>query len=347
MPTASFDQVLASRPDPLDVLKTTSFVVQHARDVKIHQDSIKRAADKLVEKRVEPPAWNYEYHFFDGTARTVNYLFLLDALNFCFWGRQRWTIEYHGKRLHGYWALAASLKRAVEENPRVLDAGFMARITPQELENILGSRGKIPLLTERWRNVRELGTVLRDRWNGDAAYLVEKARGDAACLAQMSAENFSSFNDIAVYNADMSLLRPVGARNGSLSEVRFFKRAQILAADLWGAFGGKSWGAFKNIAQLTAFADYKLPQILRAWGILKYAPSLARRVDSQIALAAGSGEEIEIRAATLWAVEFLREALAARRRAFMSIQVDWILWQASQGKFKGIKPYHRVKTIFY
>ncbi len=368
---STFDKILSSRPDPLDVLKTTAFVVQHARCVKIHQDSTKRAADELVEKRVEPPAWNYAYHFFDGTARTVNYLFLLDALNFCFWGRQRWTIEYHGKKLDGYWALAASLKRAAQENPRILDAEFMARISPQELENIFGRNGKIPLFAERWRNVRELGTVLQDRWSGNAARLVESAQCDAARLARMIAESFPSFNDVAVYNPDMSLrgvakrrshalsvaegnpqvtrrlLRPVGARNDTFDEVHFFKRAQILVADLWGAFGDKQWGAFKNIDVLTAFADYKLPQVLRAWGVLRYAPSLARKVDSQIELAAGSAEEVEIRAATLWAVEFLREALAARGRAVMSIQLDWALWEASQGKFKGIKPYHRVKTIFY
>ncbi len=328
----SLDKILTTRPDPLDVLKTTAYVVEHARSVKIHHDSIQRAADALVEKRVEPPAWNYDYHYFDGTSRTVNYLFLLDALNFCFWGRPRWKVEYTGKQLDGYWALAASLKRAAEHNAHTLDAEYLARIAPQELADVLRGSGAIPLFAERWRNIRELGAVLRDRWNGNASLLVESARGDAARLAQLVAENFSSFNDMAVYDN---------------REVRFFKRAQILVTDIWGAFGGKDWGAFNNIDQLTAFADYKLPQILRAWGILRYAPSLARRVNAQIELAAGSPEEIEIRAATLWAVEFLREGLGARGRALWSIQVDWILWEASQGKFEGMKPYHRVRTMYY
>jgi hypothetical protein len=327
-----FDKILASRPDPLDVLKTTAYVVQHARRVGIHFGSIKRAADALAQKRVEPPTWNYDYHFFDGTARTVNYLFLLDAFNFCFWGKPRWRVEYKGKRLDGYWALAASLKRAAEASPYILDADFLAHISPQELADILRGSGKIPLFAERWRNVRELGTVLCHRWNGSAARLVESAQGDAARLAQMGADNFASFNDIAIYEN---------------REVRFFKRAQIVVTDIWGAFGGKQWGAFKNIEHLTAFADYKLPQILRAWGILRYAPSLARKVDAQVELAAGSAEEIEIRAATLWAVEFLREELAARERALWSIQVDWILWEASQTKRAGMKPYHRVRTIYY
>jgi hypothetical protein len=328
----SFSQILATRPDPLDVLKTTAFVVQHARYVKINHTAIERAADALAEKRVEPPAWNYEYHYHDGTEHTVNYLFLLDALNFCFWGKPRWTIECNGKQLDGYWALAASLKRAVEEDPHLLNTRLLTRLTPQELAKILRGRGKLPLLEERWNNLRELAAGLHILWNGSAARLVESANGDAAQLAQTIANDFASFNDVAVYRK---------------RKVRFLKRAQILVADLWGAFGGKQWGAFKNIDHLTAFADYKLPQILRAWGILEYSSSLARKVDARVELAAGSASEIEIRAATLWAVEFLRDALAARGRELWSIQVDWILWEASQGRFENMRPYHRVRTVYY
>jgi len=313
-------------------LKTTAYVVEHARHVQIVPDAIKRAADTLVDKRVEPPAWGYDHHYFDGTPRSVNYLFLLDALNFCFWGKPRWHVIYKDEQLDGYWALAASLKHALETRPETAEADFLAHITPQDLADVFSGRGAIPLFAERWRNVRELGTVLKNLWEGEGSRLVECAEHDAPRLAQMVAENFSSFNDIAVYDN---------------REVHLFKRAQIVVTDLWGAFGGKDWGQFDNIDALTAFADYKLPQLLRAWGILRYAPSLARKVDAEFELAVGSAEEIEIRAATLWAVEFLREELAVRGRALWSVQVDWILWNASQGKFKGMKPYHRVRTVYY
>jgi len=327
-----FTRILSTSPDPLDVLKTTAYVVKHARFVRINRVAIERAADALTEKRAEPPAWNYEYHFFDGTEHTVNYLFLLDALNFCFWGKPKWGILYKGKRLDGYWALAAALKRAAEEEPHILGLRLLSRLTRQELAKFLRGRGTIPLFEKRWRNVRELGTILRDQWGSSAATFVADARRDAPRLAQMIAGNFASFNDIAIYRG---------------RKVRFFKRAQILVCDLWGAFGGKQWGAFDNIETLTAFADYKLPQVLRAWGIVQYAPSLARKVDTQIELTARSAAEVEIRAATLWAVEFLRDALAARGRNLWSIQVDWILWEASQARLEGMKPYHRVRTIYY
>lgn len=340
---STFSDILKTRPDPLDVLKTTAYVVEHARSVRINERAIERTADSLVEHRVDPPGWNHDLHFFDGTPRTVNYLFLLDALNFCFWGKPKWRIEYtptqssparrggQTQKLDGYWALAASLKRAIEKNSDFARVDFFARITPQELADALSGTGEIPLFTERWRNVRELGVVLKNFWNGDAAPLVECAGRNAPRLAQIIAENFASFNDVAVYDN---------------REVRIFKRAQILVADLWGAFNGRDWGEFDNIEELTAFADYKLPQILRAWGILRYTPTLAKKVDAQIELGAGSPEEIEIRAGMLWAVEFLREALAKRGRILQSTQVDWILWDASQA-LKDMKPYHRVRTIYY
>lgn len=341
--------ILASRPDPLDVLRTTALVVKNARQVHIDLDAIKRAADALVEQQTDPPPWNYEYHYYDGTARTVNYLFLLDALNFSFWGRPRWNIEHNGHTLDGYWALAAALKRGAEENPDLLKADYLARISPQDLKDVLAGRGQIPLFEARWKNARELGTVLRDHWEGEAVRLIRAAHNDAGRLAQLVADNFASFNDITTY----------GNR-----EVRLFKRAQIVVADIWGSFGGRESLAsdprgqgtrsgagasfkIKNIETLTAFADYKLPQILRAWGALQYTPQLERRIDQEMPLEASSPEEVEIRSATLWAVEFLRHELSERGKRLWSVQVDWILWEASQNLLPGMKPYHRVRSIYY
>jgi hypothetical protein len=188
------------------------------------------------------------------------------------------------------------------------------------------------MFADRWRNVQELGRVLRDRFAGSAARVVDSAASDAPRLARLVAENFYSFNDTTVY--------------GTLP-VRFLKRAQILVADIAGSFRGERWGEFKNLSELTAFADYKLPQLLRAWGVLQYQPRLARQIDRGKELPKDSAAEIEIRAATLWAVEFLREALAQRGHVLNSVQMDSFLWESSQREISGMKPYHRVRTIFY
>ena len=42
-----------------------------------------------------------------------------------------------------------------------------------------------------------------------------------------------------------------------LLQVFLYKRAQIFAGDLFGAFGGRGLGAFHDIDQITMFADYR------------------------------------------------------------------------------------------
>ncbi len=324
--------VLETRNDPLRVLTSTARVVQRAQLVTLNLKRIETVAQVLSLHPVPVPAWNYTYHYFDNTERTVTYIFLLDALNFSFWGEPKWSIRRVRRDLDGYWALAAALKYAAERDPSFLDAESLAEISPAALARVLRGNVEIPLFVERWRNAQELGRVLRDQFGGSAARLVDAANQDAAELARLVAEHISSFHDTTQYQGHA---------------VNFFKRAQILTGDLYGSFGGERWGRFKNLRDLTAFADYKLPQILRAWGILHYAPSLARRVDRKIPLEKDSAAEIEIRAAMLWGVELLRAALAARGRILNSVQMDWFLWESSQGTVKGMKPYHRVRTIYY
>ncbi len=325
-------KLLTEHADPLGVLATTAYVIQRAGFVSLNLARVETVARVLARRAVPVPAWNYEHHFFDGTEKTVTYIFLLDALNFCFWGEPKWRVNHIQGDVDGYWALAASLKHAAQRDPNFLEANFLATVSPEYLARVLRGNVEIPLFVERWRNTQELGRVLRDRFDGSAARLVESANGDATRLARLVAENISSFNDTTLY------------KNRA---VNFFKRAQILVGDLYGSFNGEKWGAFKNLHDLTAFADYKLPQILRAWEILHYAPVLARRVDGKKTLEKDSEEEIEIRASMIWAVEFLRHALAQHGRELNSLQMDWFLWESSQGDIKGMKPYHRVRTIYY
>ena len=99
--------------------------------------------------------------------------------------------------------------------------------------------------------------------------------------------------------------------------------------------------------KLTAFADYKVPQVLRHLGILHYGPDLSQKVDRMVLIDAGSPEEIEIRANTIWAVELIRQELAQTQKRLRAFEVDWILWNLGQDRRFKVKPYHRTKTVFY
>ncbi len=334
--------------DPSGVLTSTRAVVLQARSVSLMYAPIQQLARQLIasmsapvstEPVPAPPIWPARYHFFDGTERTVNWMLLLDALNFCFWGEKgqaRWQISYQGETLNGYWAEAAALRRAVEEGKPVWDAGYLSNIDHQELATIFrglsAETPDIPLLEERLRIAREVGQVLLERFEGQFSHLVEQVQQSGVELALALTDYFSSFRDVATYNSQ---------------EVRFLKRAQICVADLYGAFNGQSWGTFTDLEQLTIFADYKLPQVLRHYGALVYTTGLAEKVDRQEQLAPGSAEEVEIRSATIWACELLRRAaIRLSKQPMTAATVDQWLWHLGQDA-ECMSPYHRVRTIYY
>lgn len=328
--------------DPLGVLTTTAPVVEQATHVRIDHDRIPAVAEEIAASLAEPPGWDDALHFRDGTGRTAGWVFALDALNFCFWSadadpERRWRVDYHGKVYDGYWALAAALARAVEEGRPLWDPEYLAAIAADDVAAILRpatpDTPPIPLFAERVANLRELGRGLRRVEGGkDAAALIRLANGSAVRLVQEVSVRFPSFDDIAAYRG---------------YAVRFYKRAQILVADLAAAFAGEGLGAFDDLDRLTAFADYKVPQVLRRLGILVYAAALAAKVDARLLLPPGSAEEVEIRAATIWGCELLRRALHQRGRPLRAFEVDWALWMAGQSLPPDTRPYHRTLTGFY
>ncbi len=82
----------------------------------------------------------------------------------------------------------------------------------------------------------------------------------------------------------------------------------------------------------------------------RYSDDLSRRVDSETAIAQGSEVELEIRAATVFAVELLRDAINGERRSARTLdafQLDWLLWERGEASLSQLKPHHRTLTIFY
>ena len=332
------DTITPPPDDRLGVLSSTAQVVSEARLVRLDAERAEALAEAWGAVPWPEQAGLDALHFADGTERTVNWVLLLDALNFCFWGDPggpRWRVEWRGQVLDGYAALAASLARAVEEGRPLWDARYLADLDERTLgEILLPAPGcpPIPLFAERLANAREVGRVLLSRYDGQFARAVELAGGSAVSLTLLVARELPSFHDVTAWRGQA---------------VRFYKRAQICVADLHAAFLGQRWGAFRDLDHLTAFADYKLPQLLRERGVLVYAPELAMQVDTYTPLAAGSEAEVEVRAATVWAVERLRGCLAQRGIARPASAIDYRLWAESQTPSPAMRPYHRTRTIYY
>jgi hypothetical protein len=93
-------------------------------------------------------------------------------------------------------------------------------------------------------------------------------------------------------------------------------------------------------SDLTAFADYQVPRVLRALGILEYTQPLASAVDRGVLIPMLSSVERAIRAATILACEDIAKATGAT-----PADVDNLLWQ-SQGA-AGQALFHRTRTTWY
>ncbi|HET9662060.1 MAG TPA: queuosine salvage family protein [Thermomicrobiales bacterium] len=306
--------------------------------MRIDPAAVERTAGLLAGATLEPPEWEAGLHFRDGSWRTAAWVLVLDAQNFCFWswagaGDARWTVDYDGQRYDGYWALAAALRRAVDRGQPLWDADYLLSVSDAELAAVFEPAepggAPIPMLERRVAHFREVGTGLREQ---PIEELIGGAHGSAVALVEGVRHRFPSFDDVTWVDG---------------REVRFLKRAQILIGDLHGAFEGQGLGAFSDLDELTAFADYKVPQVLRRFGVLQYAPELEAALREQRLIPANSRWELEIRAGTIWACELIRQRLVEQGIALRAFEIDWALWLTGQSLPPGSEPYHRTPTIFY
>ena len=95
------------------------------------------------------------------------------------------------------------------------------------------------------------------------------------------------------------------------------------------------------------FADYRVPQILRSMGVLKYTDSLSSSIDALETLPWGGKMEVELRAQTVVAVDMLQQALCIRGLDLLVLECDWLLWQKGEDLKDSILPHHRTLSIYY
>jgi hypothetical protein len=187
------------------------------------------------------------------------------------------------------------------------------------------------LMSHFARALNELGELLAERYRGSGRELIEAADGSAARLVEILG-GLRCFDDVSSHDGQA---------------VPFYKRAQIAVADLALAFDGQGLGGFRDLDQLTIFADNLVPHVLRVDGVLEYDPELAAAIDGGELLVTGSPQEVEIRASALWAVELMVAALDAAGRAVTAMQFDYLLWNRGQEPFYKARPRHRARSLFY
>ncbi|CAM9605002.1 unnamed protein product [Choristocarpus tenellus] len=327
-------------PDLLNPLvavrRSTADVLDQSRHVSINEAAVRDLAASWVEEGApraleeqigwENCGWHYSEDIASGGKRTCQYIFVLDCMNFCFWPTL--GLEYE------HWA--CGLKSALEKDPCLLTAENLMSMDEKTLRGWF-SGFDVPQASERVLKLRELGAVLAGHFDGEAIRMIERADGSASRLVRLVVSFLPGFRDETIYRGKQCF---------------FYKRAQILAGDIWAAFGrqraspGNPFG-FDDVGDLTMFADYRIPQILSHLNVMEYSYTLRQRIGSLEEIMAGSEEEVEIRAGCVQAVELLRAECAIRGLNLKSVEIDWLLWHKGEDAKADICPHHRTLTIFY
>ena len=313
------------------IRETCEKVVNRAGHVRINYDGIRTYASSLPLEKAVQPQLDPACHYLDRQEDTLSFLLVLDTINF---GSGYFPHLRKRPGMSGYFTTASWLNDFYKKNGP-LSAEQLAEISLDQCTQIFDQDPANKTIRELMQYfataLNDLGRYLLNRFNGNFSSLVESADSCAGRLVQLLKE-MPYFNDVEPYHE---------------FEVPFFKRAQIVAADLAVAFQGQTWGQFGDIDQLTIFADNLVPHVLRMDGILRYEEELIARIETAALIPAGSSEEIEIRAGAVHAVELIKKSICDSGQPVTSSQLDYYLWNRGQSPNYKAVPRHRTRTVYY
>lgn len=315
-----------------DFLPAIAAAAPHLRHVEIVAARLAEICADIAPGDLRLPAWDFPVFYRRDPDALAGQILLFNAVNFCYWGDPAWEIEFRGERLGGSLAMLACIHRARDEGIPILDGAYLAGLSEADFAHVLAGTGRLHLMAERLAIWREVGRAAVAAFDGKLTGVIRAADGDAPALVRRLIAHFPSFADAWPFEGQI---------------VPFYKRAQLTAAMLFEAFGGAGWGRLARTDELTVFADYKLPQVLRRLGILNYDAELTETIRSRALIPAGHRREVELRIATIWAAELMRRELARRVPGITALHVDYWLWYAGRQQGPGVEPYHRTLTTAY
>ncbi len=317
------------------VLTSVAPVVESARHVTVDTESIDRVAAWMAYEDFDTPPSGPQFDVQCEGTDPIDWTLLNAALNFAFTDfetAERFDTTYLGNTWADAEAMYACFDRAIATGIPVLEGSWMAAVTRPELNAVFDGTIEIPMLDERVTILNEIGTTLVDRYDGRFHAFVRSCEPAMYCIGNGLLERliaeFPRFDDVSVFEGHTVHIH-------KLAQLGLWSLHRIGAVPL------------DDIAAMSAFADYIVPVALRAMGILVYTDELAATIDSRRLIPRDSGEEVELRASSLWATADLTEAVNALRPDHMQLvipQIDYRLWRAYHASFA---PHHLTRTIMY
>jgi len=344
------------------VLPSTQSLVTTPEHVHINNDRLEAIAQEWAPSEFKIPAWDFPpYPASD--ERIVDFLFWGNTINFCFTNfaasdteNVKYTVEFEGKPQEGSSAMWASLRKAVTAyGDQALTGTFWRDISNARAREIFQGIDRahdIPMYEERRQILHDVGDVLATRYarqdGGTFSTFIESCKQHGELRLYTNRGGYDPNGLLAMLIQEM----PSFQDNWETKDnhiVEFNKRAQLAAAMAWGRSQNRDGTLFApvDIKEMTVFADYTLPKVLRALGVLEYNAPLAETVDIRNVIPAGSQEELEIRASTVHAADRLITRInTIASKDIHAVHMDYKIFSAGR-KMSNTAPHHYTTTTAY
>jgi hypothetical protein len=255
----------------------------------------------------------------------IDYFLIGNALNFVYddlADGRTFATTYRNKTWTGAFAMWASLKRALEAGLPITDGQCLKELDKEAVGQLFAGDPPMPKLEARLEVLNHIGTRLdrrSERYLHAVVPDVDSLRlyDDGQGFVEWLTETFPvAYADSREYGGDI---------------VYFDKKAQLVGSMLYGRFRDRTGFDVVDIDDVTVFADYLIPALLRERHVIEYSPSLADAIDQGTLVDEGSPEEVEIRLATAYVGERLLAAInRLRSDPINAFQLDQLLWQGAR-----------------
>jgi hypothetical protein len=298
--------------------------------LKINYQKIKEFSDNFDDFFI--PDWSEEVFCNDSFQNIINFIFLINTINFSYWNdkdKPKWFYIFNGTKYTGSFALFSAFKDALDNGYELFSPNFLKNLSENDLKNILEKYEEIPMFNERLKILKDIGKSLSDNNLKYFFDIFKNSNNSAIDLINKTVILFPSFNDSFIFEGN---------------KYNFFKRVQLIPAMIYGRFQKEN--IFNDIDFLTVFADYRVPQTLRKLGLVDYSDSLNKKIINREYLEVGSDEELEIRISTIQASLCIKE-MFNQKKYINSLHIDYFLWKKGKEMLEPDYDFHRTRTIYY
>lgn len=305
------------------IKKSCDYVTERSKYVTINHKKLDEYIKTIECQKIKFWLSSNPYGLFDmNIDKIINFMLLFDSIDYCFWGEPKWTVETTEGSKDGSDALLYTLLNYV----KTLDKIDFTTISFEEFSNILKGNVDIPFLRERYDTVVSICNIVNKKMNGNFYNYIKKINNDIE-LFDIIISNFDDFCDERVYDG---------------KKIYFYKLAQLLTSDIL-HIKELINGIKVDYSHLVGCADYKIPQTLRALGILEFKEELSEIVDNKKLIKENSIYEVEIRSNMITVINYINSKLGNS----CCIDVNDYLFVSSRDVKNIAKPYHLCRNRNY